>query len=403
MNLWIFNHYAVGADDVGVTRHYDLAKNLVKRGHEVTIFSSSFNHWTKKENIDYKDKENYRIEMQEGVKFVWFKTTRYHNNSIHRILNIFSFYFVVRKFNFNLLNSKPDFVMGSILHHLSAILALKVSKKYKAKFIFEERDLWPQTLIDLGKLSKYHPVIKFLDYFETYMYKKAHKIIVLFDKANIYVRSKNISNNKIKYLPNGTDLNRFNNTEAVQFLDSEKLIKDKKIIAYIGSLSLANNMDRIIEFAKILSTQKEYLFIFIGEGTYKDILIKQAKDSGLNNCLFYPAVNKELIPSILKYADFGIISLKDSAVYKWGYSLNKIYDYLGAGLPIIFDTNVSNNLIKDHYLGITSNNLEELALKLVNLSDEEQILIKKNSRKYVEENHCWENLSYKFEKEIFVD
>jgi len=403
MNLWIFNHYAVGADDVGVTRHFDLAKNLVKRGHEVTIFSSSFNHWTKKENIDYKDKENFRIEVQEGVKFVWFKTTPYHNNSIQRIRNIFSFYSVVRKFNFDTLNSKPDYVMGSILHHLSAVLALKISKRYKAKFIFEERDLWPQTLIDLGKLSKKHPIVKFLDYFETYMYKKAHKIIVLFDKADIYVKSKNISENKITYIPNGTDLNRFSYTEDIPFLDNEELIKNKKIIAYVGSLSLANNMDRIIELATILDKNKEYIFLFIGEGTYKETLEEQVKNLELSNCLFYPAVNKELIPSILSYADFGIISLKDSAVYKWGYSLNKIYDYLGAGLPIIFDTNVSNNIVKDHHLGITSNNLEDLAEKLRNLSSEEQIVIKENSRKYVLENHDWETLSGKFEKEIFVE
>ncbi|MEW9500798.1 glycosyltransferase family 4 protein [Jeotgalibacillus marinus] len=403
MNLWIFNHYAAGPNSYGVTRHFDLAKYLVKKGHKVTIFASSFNHWRKEESKDYSRNEFYKIETYDGVRFVWFKTSPYKSNSLSRIKNIFSFYFVLKKFNYKILNEKPDYILGSILHHLSGWFAFKIANKFKAKFIFEERDLWPQTLIDLGKVSKWNPIVKILDIYESFMYKKAFKIIVLFDKADQYVMSKGIDPNKIIYLPNGTDISRFTNIEKFgEVNDISTRLEGKLVIGYVGSHSLANNLDRIIKLAQILKTDKRYVFLFVGEGTYKDEVISSVKDMSLNNCIFLPAVNKEKIPSILNHCDFGIISLKDSPVYNYGFSLNKLYDYLAAKLPVIIDTSVKNNVINSNDLGISSNNLVDLANMLSNLTKEEIDVMKKNASKYVLDNHNWELLADKFESEIFL-
>jgi len=71
--VWIFNHYAVTPDMPGGTRHYDFAKELVKRGYSITIFASSFNYSTHKETRLNKG-ENYKIENFGGVNFVWIKT-----------------------------------------------------------------------------------------------------------------------------------------------------------------------------------------------------------------------------------------------------------------------------------------------------------------------------------------
>src|SRR5690625_5285478 len=103
----------------------------------------------------------------------------------------------------------PDVVIGSLAHPLAALIGYFIAKKKKALFYFEERDLWPQSLIDLGKMSKKNPAIIMLGQLEKYLYKKSTRIILLFDKAINYVESKGINRDKVVYLPNGVDFTRF--------------------------------------------------------------------------------------------------------------------------------------------------------------------------------------------------
>mgnify|MGYP001232330633 FL=1 len=89
MNIWIFNHYATAPNHVGGTRHYDLARQLIKQGHEVTIFASSFNHLLRKEMISYNG-ENFKEEYIDGVRYIWIKTPKY-GGAILRVKNIISY------------------------------------------------------------------------------------------------------------------------------------------------------------------------------------------------------------------------------------------------------------------------------------------------------------------------
>src|SRR5699024_7575195 len=107
-----------------------------------------------------------------------------------------SYWNVLRKYDYKELDEKPDIVVGSIMHHLAGWVGYKIAKKYNAKFVFEERDLWPESLIHIGGLSRKNPIVKVLDTYETFMYKKADKIIVLFDRAPIYVQQKGIEKSK---------------------------------------------------------------------------------------------------------------------------------------------------------------------------------------------------------------
>src|SRR5699024_4380899 len=118
MEIWIFNHYAISGNSIGITRHYDLAKYLVSRGHQVKIFASSFNHQTRKEEHLENIKKTYKIEEVEGIEFVWIKTTPYRKNDVKRIFNILSYTWRVNKVS-KKLKSKPDVVLGSLFHPLA--------------------------------------------------------------------------------------------------------------------------------------------------------------------------------------------------------------------------------------------------------------------------------------------
>ncbi|RST74184.1 glycosyltransferase WbuB [Siminovitchia acidinfaciens] len=409
MNIWIFNHYARTPKQSGGTRHFELASYLVKKGCSVTIFASSFSHNKKEEMITYNS-QRYQVEYIDGVKFVWLKTIPY-KNSLKRIMNFISYsvnaYKVAMK---DFKDEKVDLIIGSTVHPLAALAAYFVSKKLNAKFYFEERDLWPQTFIDFGKLKEKSLLSRVLFKVENFLYQKADKIIVLFNKATDYVVSKGVERDKVIYLPNG--VNTGNHLDIKPSPEVDKIfreINNRFIVIYTGSHGIANHLKPILDLAKTtskLDPSGKIHFLLVGNGPVKKDLIKGASDLNLKNISFADPVKKSDIPYLLSKADASYISIMDSPLYKWGFSMNKLYDYMAAGLPIFM---YSNPAIVGEYSNlkgaIVSNDNVELAEQIVRLSNDSQMIEQMNRslKVHVEENYSWNKLGQRFYNEFQLD
>lgn len=403
--IWILNHYAIPPYMPGGTRHYDLSQELINKGYEVTIFSSGFSHEKKNYFKLFKEKQ-YIAEDYGKLKFVWLKTTSYKKNNYKRTINMISYLTkilkVVRSF------PKPDIIIGSSVHPLAVVAAWWLSKKYKAKFIFEVRDLWPQTPIDMKIINANSITAKLLYGWEKFMYQKANKIIILFPNAKNYIESKGISSEKIVWIPNGVNLERIENpkqldpdSNLVQLLRENK--NNFKVI-YTGAHGPANGLSVIIEAATILQRNRnKILFFLIGDGAEKDKLQYDAEKRNLKNINFFSPIPKEQIPDLLRYADLLLHCFAPIDVFKYGISPNKIYDYLASGKPIIMSVKTSNNIVQDARAGITvePGNPEALAkgiLKIEKMMAEEREKLGANGRAYVEKYHNTRVLADVFEK-----
>lgn len=404
MIVWIFNNYAVTPNLPGVTRHYDFAKELAKKGHKVTVFASSFHHRIRKETKEYGNK-NAIIENFGHVRFVWLKTCpHYSENDWRRIVNMLSYairaYIVVKNANLE----KPDVVIGSSVHLFAVYAAYLLSRRFKVPFVMEVGDLWPQTLIDMG-IPAWNPFVVLLGTLERFLYRKAERIIILLPKANEYIESLGIPSDKIVWIPNGVDLERFD-------ADSMKSFKKNNnspynfTIAYTGAIGRANNLDVVIEAADIL--QKDYSdikFLFVGDGAEKPRLLRVVKNKSLNNVEFREPVPKDKIAGILSQSDALLFNLQIAPVFKYGISPNKLFDYLAAGKPIIFSCNSTNNPVDDAGAGITVSpaNPREIAdavARLYKMPGEEKKKMGLNGRRYVEEHHSTKTLAEVLEKTL---
>jgi glycosyltransferase involved in cell wall biosynthesis len=404
MNIWIFNHYAIAPGSSGGTRHYDLAKELVKQGHEVTIFASSFDHQTRKNKHITNSADKYKKETFNGVQYIWTKTYPYQRNDWRRVVNMLSYMFRVLYYS-KKASECPDVVVGSLMHPLAAFIGYVIAKKKGSKFYFEERDLWPQTLIDLGKVSKRNPIVWFLSMLELFLYKKADRVIVLFDKAVNYVEQRGINREKITYLPNGVDLTRYNEEAMPIPTEIEEILvglKDKFIAIYTGTHGLANNLDAILETAKILKKQKkdQIHFLLVGDGPEKKRLMKYRDEEVLDNVTFIPSVAKEQIPTILKHTDVGLLPLQDSPVFKWGISPNKMFDYMASKLPVMLLCDLDGSQIEKSGGGSVIRNdfSKTLANELLKYEEDREGTKEKGQKAflYVEKHHSWKSLSVKF-------
>lgn len=393
MNLWIFNHYAATPDLPSGTRHFDLGKELVARHHEVVILASGFSHSERRE-MKLLSGEAWRVEDVNGVRFVWLKTFPYQKNDWRRVLNMASYmrraWWLGRrlpKLAPELEN--PDVIIGSSVHLLAVLAAYWVAKHYRARFIMEVRDLWPQTIVDMGELSERNPINKLLQALEKFLYRRAECIITLLPRAGEYIAARGIGKEKIVWIPNGVDLSRFDRV-AMPEASHEGFQ-----VMYLGAHGQANALDVLLRAAKVVQDwgNDAIRFTLIGDGPEKPRLIELAKELGLGNVEFRDPVPKTEVPQALSEADTFIFNLEKAKVFKYGISSNKLFDYMAAGKPVIFSVKSSNNPVEEAHCGLTVPSqdpqaLAEAIIKLYGMSPNERKAIGRRGREYVEKHHA---------------
>lgn len=412
MNIWIFNHYAVGPGSPGFTRHYDLAKELVKKNIAITIIASSFNYQTRQEERTYKKNEWYQIENVNGVRFIWIKTMKYKKNDYKRVFNMLE-YSVKSYFIKNVLKDIPTHVIGSLMHPFAAIAGAKVAKKKKALFIFEERDLWPQSMIDLGNESPNSIKIKLLRRIEKWLIDSADKVLLLFDKAKGYMIEKGVQEEKLMVVSNGVELKNYNNVNVKELRSEVKDVfeenKGKFIVVYTGAHGMANNLDMVLDSAKELQNKQEdnIHFVLLGNGVHKENLISRKVEENIENVTFLESINKDDIPSFLSKANIGLLPLHDSPVFNWGISPNKMYDYMAAKLPVVILTDIEKDALHESNpsILISKEQTRNLVEQLIELNNNRDMALEIGELGYqfIEKYCSWEVLANNFLKQLNIE
>ncbi|KRQ87432.1 putative glycosyl transferase [Caloramator mitchellensis] len=393
--IWIMNHYAVPPYIGGGTRHFDLAEELAGRGYDVTVFASSFDLKTRTERLN--EGERYRIEEINGVKFFWIRTYPYKTNDYKRFLNMISF--AVNSYRILSRLERPDVILASSVHPFTCISGYYLAKKFGARYIAEIRDLWPETLIDMGAMRKDSISAKVFYAIEKFIYDKAEKIIVLLPGAKDYINSVGNYGDKVEYIPNGVVVKRYD--EVLQKNEKSSRVEEiliehagKLKAVYLGAMGPANALDVILNAAKILKDEgiNNIDILLIGDGPEKEKLINMKNELGLENVSIYDPIKKYDVPFLLDGIDICLFNLKDLDVFKYGISPNKLFDYLCSAKPILFSCKAVNDIVKEANAGISiepeSPERFAAALKeLANMDEHKRRELGQNGRRYVEQNH----------------
>lgn len=401
-HLWIVNHYAGDGSSAGSSRHYLLARELSKLGWEVTIFASATLFKSKVSRID--DGQRFRLEKKNGVRFVWVRTTPYVGNGSGRIRSMLEFYFRVKKNSLHSELSPPDIIIGSTVHPFAALAAYRISKKFCIPFLFEIRDLWPQTLIDMGKVRPYHPAAILFRKIERLLFQKARAVITLLPGVYKYAQRYGLPSEKIIWVSNGVDISGFS-TPKYPVSDRNKTLT----LMYLGSHGEANGLHTLIEAMGLLNSElrdglgQEVVLRLVGDGPLKSSLVTMAQTFGVLNKTVYfeDPVPKTQVPEIASMADgFVIPVLNLPHLYQYGISMNKIFDYMAAGRPTIISVSSFNNPIDEANGGITIHpeDPEQMAKAIVdfsNLDPEVRSRLGRNARKHVENFYSYEALAKK--------
>ena len=406
-HIWWINHHAVPPTVPGGTRHYSLAKEIMKLGdYKVTIINGSFDHLTPhfEEGSEWGASLSAPIiRSYDGVDFCSLPTPYYEGNaSLGRLQNMWVFYKNAMKYlsphNLNII-SKPDVIIGSTVHPLAAYAGYKLSQLYHVSFVYEVRDLWPLTLVEIGKISKYNPISLIFRYLDEKMAKAARLIITTAPlMKNYYIDNYQIDESKFIWVTNGSSIT--NHAIKANINGTNTVIH----VGYAGSIGLANGIDSFLHTLSTLDTKllDKFHFTFIGNGPQKSKYVDYCSKEKLP-VTFQDAVPKNHIADKLDQFDMLLVIILLSPIYKYGISLNKLADYHTIGKPILMIGNVAMNPVREADSGFLCENMEDLAstLKTVENSSASTLFTKaNNARKFAKEYYSWERLAQKLNQKI---
>lgn len=398
MSILYINHYAGSLKHGMEFRPFYMAREWVKSGEKVLMIASSFSH-LRSVNPDVLGEQDV-----DGVKYFWLWGNKYKGNGVARFISMLLFilqlivlvpYFVIKY--------RPKIVIASSTYPLDIFPAKLMALFTGARVVFEIHDLWPMSPQELSGMPSWHPFIMLMKIGEWCSYKLADKVVSIPTKTYSYVKDFGVSESNFLHVPNGVDLSVAESTSDIpsdlSVIVSNAKSNGCKVIGYAGALGVANSMDIIIDVFKLLDSDNVVL-VLVGGGAERENLINRA--GGAKKIYFYDRINKEHVVGFLKACDLLIYSMKDTPLYKYPISLNKVHEYMLAAKPIIQIAGIKDTVVAKSGAGFEIDcniGLERIAAEIRDIcskSADELEAIGIAGESYVKRYHDYAILAHKF-------
>ena len=384
--IWLVNEY--NFPDYERSRQTNLCRLLDERGYDAYIISGS----SMNKSVENKIKDNRKLVFVQApeAKGYMVKTSNY-SKTYERVLVALQFQRRLWKLRNQL--PKPDVIVSDFAG-LFGNGFLKWKKKYGTKVIYDILDLWPEGFVDLGYIKKDSLAAKYLYNLEHKSYREADGIIFSMQGGRDYIIDKgwskevggDVDTGSIGYLNNGVNLEKVDAQKEEYVLDDPDLDSDKFKVIYLGSISTANGLDVLVETAKVLQDRgnDRVVILIYGYGNQEAKLRKMAADYGLKNIVFKGELDYRYGLNVLSRGNLNIFTFRDSPLWKYGISPNKLFMYFASGKPVLSMIKPNYDLVEEKKAGISVENDPKIVADAIErfstMENEEYEMYCRNSR-----------------------
>lgn len=317
------------------SRTYEHCCEWVRLGAEVTVITCAPNFPQGTVYDGYKNRI-FQKEIMDGITVIRVWTYITENSGLsRRILDYLSFMFSAIPSAIAVRN--VDIVVGTSPQFFTACAAYFVALIRRKPWVFEVRDLWPDSIRAVGAM-KPSRVLDFLARVEVFLYRRATRIVTVTHSFKRSLVSRGIPGDKIAVVTNGVDLSRFGPQPCDMQLAARLGLTEKFVAGYIGTHGMAHSLETLIAAAKQLEESQElddFILLMLGDGSMKSVLRQQAKDQSVGNVIFLDSVPRDMVPSYWSLLDVAIVHLKSSALFETVIP-SKLFECMAMGLPMVY-------------------------------------------------------------------
>ena len=318
-------------------RAAELSRHWVKMGHEVTVLTGFPNHPTGIVPEEWRARlRRLRFtETVDGLRVVRTWLWPLPNRKAHERIRNYTSFFVSAAFS-GLDLPKPDVIIATSPQLLCALAGWWLAFWKRVPFVFEVRDLWPESLTAVGAGSERAPLHRMLRGIAGFLYRQADRVVVVAPAFKEHlIRYHGVPEAKISIVENGVETDVFRFDQAAVEVRRELGFEDRFLICYIGTMGNAHGLETLIDGAEELQTAlPNATFLLIGEGAEKKRLEELAAGRGLTNIQFLGQQPRERIPAYVSAADICLVMLKRAELFKTVIP-TKLLEYMACERPVI--------------------------------------------------------------------
>ena len=395
MKILFLTHYFPPEVNAPANRTHEHARRWAADGHDVTIITGVPNH-PKGELFDGFANRWLQEEQIDGIRVLrtWMYITS-NEGFLKRTLNyvLFAITAVLASFR----ATRPDVVVATSPQFFCGLAGMVVSWLKWRPFVLEVRDLWPDSIVQLGQLNS-RPLIALLEGIETRLYRSAAGIVVNTRAFVEHIVARRIARERIELVYNGIDPALFKPQPRDETLLERNGLGDKRIIAYIGTLGLAHGLRTIIEAADQLRDEPDLAFVLIGDGADRDRLKREVAERGLNNLHLLGLRPRDEVPGWIASSDVLLVMLRDLPVFETVIP-SKLFEFWAQERPIVLAAphGECRKLMDDASAGysITPEDVDALVAEIqrIRRDPEEAQLRAANGRRLVESRFIRDDLA----------
>jgi colanic acid biosynthesis glycosyl transferase WcaI len=381
-------------------RVYELSREWAALGHQVTVLTGFPNHPTGVIPPEYRG-EWMRREEVDGIQVVRVPIYAAANKGLFRRAANYLSYAASAGAIGPFLTETPDVVIATSPQFLTAASGFLMSLLKRVPFVFEVRDIWPRSIVEVGALSASHPAITALEWCELFLYARAKRVVVVTDSFVDELADRGVPRQKLQVVKNGVDLELFQPRPRDEALrTSLGMSGDDFFCLYVGTHGMAHGLGTILETADRLREHKGIRFVLVGEGADKQALKDRAASLGLTNLTFVDQQKREVIARYLAASDLSLVLLKAKPLFKTVLP-SKIFEIMGAARPMILGVDgEARRLLEEAGAGVfvKPEDAAALADEILRLRGEPDALrqMGKSGRRFVEEKFSRTALARKY-------
>lgn len=349
------------------TRTFEHCKEWIKLGADITVITCAPNFPQGKVYSGYRNKI-YSREKMDGIKVirVWTYISR-NEGFLKRTLDYLSF--GVSSFITGLF-LKTDIIVATSPQFFTTWAAFGLSEIKRVPWVFELRDLWPESIKSVGAMSG-DKIIHLLEKIELFLYRKAKMVIAVTEAFKRNLVSRRIEGQKIRVVTNGSNFDLFKPREKDPDLLEKLSLNGKFVIGYIGTHGMAHGLEFIVDAIRDVTDYNLHL-LFIGDGAKKREVMRRAEMIGLKNMTFLDPVAKEEVPRYLSIIDVMLVPLKKSETFKTVIP-SKIFEAAAMQKPILLGVEgQAQEIVEEYDAGICfkPENKEDFLDKIIQLKND---------------------------------
>ena len=313
-------------------RTFEHARQWVASGHMVTIITCAPNFPDGQLFEGYKNRW-FQTEQMDGITVirVWSFMTR-NAGFVLRLLDFLSF--MVSGFLGGLRVRDADIIIGTSPQFFTVCAAYCLAKVKQRPFVFEMRDIWPESLQAVG-MSNAGLSVRLAAPLADYLYKRADHLIVVTHSFKAYLQDRGISGERVTVIPNGVDPDMFFPIPADISLQQELQLEDKFVVGYLGTHGLAHGLESVVEAARLAGQADDLTavhFITVGAGAQFNRIKALASD--LDNFTMIGQVSRADILRYWSLLDTSLIHLKASPLFE-SVIPSKMFEAMAMGVPLL--------------------------------------------------------------------